>query len=223
MNTHLKNIFLGIGIILCFSCNKNFDEKISDEKVFSKIIAEFSDSSATERIQPKINTKLQLDLDCLYQENCRAENLDILFNRQGYSYTISDYTGTSHNDYYCHILNLFKNSVYENSYVLFYDKNDILRDTLQLKDKKMVLNVIFENNKRGIALGYFDDNDFNNVYFEITNLYILDNNIKLHKTSLETRIKNCPLPLDYLSEEYVGIEDFYNYGVKEQIKQTLSN
>lgn len=134
---------------------------------------------------------------------------------------IGEYSGTSKENFNCKILGLFRNNKHEKSYALFYDKNDVLRDTLNITNKDISLDILFENNKKGIALGNIKTTNIKDVYFKITDLYEIDkNNIKLKKNNLNRKIIKCGIPIGYLSEEYVGIEDYFNYGIQEKTIKT---
>ncbi|MFQ0973539.1 hypothetical protein [Gilliamella sp. CG35] len=72
------------------------------------------------------------------------------------------------------------------------------------------IDVRLENNKNGICLGTFDkENDF----FEIEKIYEVTKEIKLKPLSIETKILDCPIPADYNTEDIVGMEDYFKYGV----------
>lgn len=146
-----------------------------------------------------------------------SKKLDALFQKHNYTYLIGEYSGTSKEYFDCKIVGLFRNNKHEKSYALLYDKNAILRDTLNITNKDISLNVLFENNKKGIALGNVDTTNIKDVYFKITDLYELNSKtIKLNKVSINQKIMKCEIPIEYLSEEYAGIEDYFTYGVQEK-------
>lgn len=219
----IKKIFI-LCLFILISCKtevkKDFKGNSIKKETFQEVNNEDSFSQKEDNLN-KVNTdqfigkKLDIDLDCLSNDGCKSNTLDMLFKKENYDYFLGDYRGTSQEEYYCYVLGLFKNSEHKDTYVLFFDNNDILRDTLRTTDKKISLNVEFDDNQRGLALGYVDTKNLKNIYFEITNLYQIDNNIKLQEIGLNMKIKNCPLPLDYLSEEYVEIEEYFNYDVKK--------
>jgi len=215
----MKKIISLFIIFLIFSCKGKNQNEINIDSHRSQIIDTSSQMKKQTlfRIEDDlIDTRISLNLDCLYEENCKSTLLDTLFKEKDATYFIADYAGgTDCTDYYFHILSLFKSSKLKKVYLLLFDKDNFLRDTLSLSDKEVSLEVSFENNEKGIALGYIDDTNLHNVYFEITNFYKITNRIKFQSLKLDTKIKKCSLPLKFLSEEYVGIEDYFKYGVKK--------
>lgn len=171
-----------------------------------------------------IDTKLSIDKKYTSDDKFKSTSLNSLFNGNDYSYIIGEYSGTSKKNFHCNIVGLFKNNSFKNSYVLFLDNNDILRDTLNIKSKDISLDVVFENNKKGIALGNMNINEIKNSYFHITDLYELDDKkIKLKKIDLNTEILKCEVPIQYLTEEYVGIEYYFEFGVAKSFVSKNNN
>ena len=102
-------------------------------------------------------------------------------------------------------------------YLLIFGNNNILKDTLLIPNNEVYsLNVKFKNNKNGISLGFFDKNT---SYFKINKHFELDKNLKLKLLPINTQIVDCPLPVEFLSEENVGIENLYKYGTQKEIRR----
>lgn len=196
--------FLFIFLISCNGQDKKTDKLIVESKKNNFIGKEF--------IIDQYNYKNDL---------FNSKKLDELFKKHNYSYLIGEYSGMAKENFHCKIIGLFRNNKYENSYALFYDKNHVLRDTLKITDKDISLDILFENDRKGIALGNIDTTNIKDVYFKITDLYEIDkNNIKLKKINLNQKIIRCEIPVRYLSEEYVGMEDYFNYGIQEKTIKT---
>lgn len=171
-----------------------------------------------------IDTKINIDKQYLSEDKFQSKKLDALFGVKEYLYLEGEYSGVSFKNYYCKIIGLFKKDSYEKSYVLFFDNNDILRDTLNVGEKNISLDVLFESNKKGVALGEMDINNLKNTYFQITDLYELDDKkIKLKKIDLTTTILKCEIPIDYLTEEYVGMENYFHFGTEKTNKNHNQN
>lgn len=171
-----------------------------------------------------IDTKINIDKQYLSEDKFQSKKLDALFGVKEYLYLEGEYSGVSFNNFYCKIIGLFKKNSYEKSYVLFFDNNDILRDTLNVGEKNISLDVLFESNKKGVALGKMNINNLKNTYFQITDLYELDDKkIKLKKIDLTTTILKCEIPIEYLTEEYVGIEDYFHFGTEKINKNHNQN
>ncbi len=155
-----------------------------------------------------INRKFKIDL-LSYNEkdgSFKSKKLDSLFNYHNAKYFIPDISGTQTDNYYIKVININ----YKKIYLLIYDNNNFLRDTLLIpSDNVFSINAKLENNKNAICLGKFDKK---NSFFEIHEIYELSKNLKLKKVKDNTNIIHCPLPLEYLSEENVGIENYYKYG-----------
>ncbi|MDR2236628.1 MAG: hypothetical protein LBE92_10930 [Chryseobacterium sp.] len=148
------------------------------------------------------------------EDKFSSKNLDQLFNKKSYTYLIGEYSGTSKENFNCKIVGLFKNNVYEKSYALFFNGNNVLKDTLNITKKDISLDVTLENNKKGVALGSFDVSDMKDTYFKITDLYEVDGKtIKLKKININQKILKCEIPIDYISEEYEGLENYFHYGI----------
>ena len=161
-----------------------------------------------------IGQKFTIDQINQKEDKFSSKNLDKLFNKKDYTYLIGEYSGTSKENFNCKILGLFKNNVYEKSYALFFNGNSVLKDTLSITKKDISLDVTLENNKKGIALGNFDVSDIKDTYFKITDLYEIDNKtIKLKKLNINQKILKCEIPIDYISEEYEGLENYFHYGI----------
>ncbi|MCX8588650.1 MULTISPECIES: hypothetical protein [unclassified Gilliamella] len=139
----------------------------------------------------------------------KSKELDMLFNLNNEDYYLPDTFGLDAEFYYVRPI-CIKGNLKDN-YILLYDKNDILRDVLPVANKYVYsIDVRLENNKNGICLGTFDkENDF----FEIEKIYEVTKEIKLKPLSIETKILDCPIPADYNTEDIVGMEDYFKYGV----------
>ena len=139
----------------------------------------------------------------------KSKELDMLFNLNNEDYYLPDTFGLDAEFYYVRPI-CIKGNLKDN-YILLYDKNDILRDVLLVANKYVYsIDVRLENNKNGICLGTFDkENDF----FEIEKIYEFTKEIKLKPLSIETKILDCPIPADYNTEDIVGMEDYFKYGV----------
>lgn len=139
----------------------------------------------------------------------KSKELDMLFNLNNEDYYLPDTFGLDAEFYYVRPI-CIKGNLKDN-YILLYDKNDILRDVLLVANKYVYsIDVRLENNKNGICLGTFDkENDF----FEIEKIYEVTKEIKLKPLSIETKILDCPIPADYNTEDIVGMEDYFKYGV----------
>ena len=139
----------------------------------------------------------------------KSKELDMLFNLNNEDYYLPDTFGLDAEFYYVRPI-CIKGNLKDN-YILLYDKNDILRDVLPVANKYVYsIDVRLENNKNGICLGIFDEE---NAFFEIEKIYEVTKEIKLKPLSIETKILDCPLPADYNTEANVGIEDYFKYGV----------
>ncbi|KMQ69266.1 hypothetical protein ACM39_04000 [Chryseobacterium sp. FH2] len=159
-----------------------------------------------------INSKLVIDKESVGNNFYKSKNLDQLFNVKNCIYFEPDYVGTSFDNYYVKNIVIQNTSKIKTHYILIFDNKDILRDTLKIpKNRVYSLNVKFENNKNGIALGVFEKPI---SYFKIDKNLELNNNLKLQPLSLNTKIIDCPLPIEFLSEENVGIEEYYHYGIQ---------
>ena len=124
-----------------------------------------------------IGKELIIDKISSKENKFQSETLDKLFNKKNYTYLIGEYSGTSKENFDCKIIGLFSNNKYEKSYAIFSDKNEILRDTLNITNKDISLNVLFGNNKRGIALGKVDTTNFKRIINEIYTMLIIFNTI----------------------------------------------
>ena len=139
----------------------------------------------------------------------KSKELDMLFNLNNEDYYLPDTFGLDAEFYYVRPI-CIKGNLKDN-YILLYDKNDILRDVLLVANKYVYsIDVRLENNKNGICLGTFDEE---NVFFEIEKIYEVTKEIKLKPLSIETKILDCPIPADYNTEDIVGMEDYFKYGV----------
>lgn len=138
--------------------------------------------------------------------------LDELFAIDHGIYFEPDYTGTSFKEYYVTYIVPQDNKPDRPGYLLFFDSKDILRDTLHVPSGQMVaLNVVYEQQKKGIALGIFDPAT---SYFRIYRKLALSPGVKLTPLPLATRVESCPLPIELLSEEQVGLEAYFHYGTE---------
>lgn len=223
---NIERVILGICVFLvsCKTETKNSSNNDSFEikkEVVKELLINESlspmkvDSLGKTDMKQLIGKKLDIDLNCLSNDKCKSSILDVLFKKVNYSYILGDYAGTNQEQYYCYILGLFNNSEYEDSYMLLFDNNDILKDTLKITNKEISLNVLFEDNKKGVALGKIENKNFKDFYFEITDLYEINEDVQLIKRDLNTNVLQCPLPLKYQSEEFIGVEERFDYGVKK--------
>ena len=179
---YLINLFLAI-VLLC-SCNAQGNKYIDTKFVYKK----------------------QYDKNNDY---FKSKELDMLFNLNNEDYSLPDIFGLDAGIYYVQTIEIKDN--HKNYYILLYNENDILRDTLSISNKYVYsIDVRLENNKNGICLGIFDEE---NAFFEIEKIYEVTKEIKLKPLSIETKILDCPLPADYNTEANVGIEDYFKYGV----------
>jgi hypothetical protein len=173
--------------------------------------------------QDLLNTKLTIDRVDVKGDFYSSKNLDNLFSVEGYTYFEPDYTGTSFDDYYVKNIVVQDKSNKKYQYILFFDNKDILKDTLRVPANQIYsLNVLFENNKKGIALGSFDQKT---SYFKINKNFELDKNLKLKPLPVTTKIIECSIPIALLSEENVGLEDQFTFGTqkkKTEIKITIA-
>ena len=184
--TKIKNylISLFLAIFLPFSCNAYENQYIDTKFVYEE----------------------QYDRNNDY---FKSKELDKLFNLNNEDYLLPDTFGLDTEFYYVRPIEIKDN--HKNYYILLYDKNDILRDVLPVANKYVYsIDVRLENNKNGICLGIFDEE---NAFFEIEKIYEVTKEIKLKPLSIETKILDCPLPADYNTEANVGIEDYFKYGV----------
>lgn len=167
-------------------------------------------SQKNKYIDTKFDYKQEYDSN---REYFKSKELDRLFNLNNKKYFIPDIYGLNTDTYYIKPISIKDD--HEKSYILLYDKNDILRDTLSISNEySYSINVRLENNKKGICLGRFKEE---NTFFEIEKIYEVSNKIKLKPISIETRILYCPVPVEYISEENVGIEDYFKYGKNNNI------
>jgi hypothetical protein len=140
-----------------------------------------------------------------------SKELDKLFNLTNQKYFIPDIYGLDTDTYYIKPISIKNN--HQKSYILLYDKNNVLKDTLSIPHVySYSINVQLENNRNGICLGKFDEE---NTFFEIEKIYKVTNKVKLKPTSIDTKILDCPVPVEYISEENVGIEAHFKYGIKK--------
>lgn len=157
-----------------------------------------------------IDSKLIIDQENIENGFYKSKNLDQLFNIKNQTYFEPDYVGTSFEDYYVKNIIIKDGSNIKAHYLLLFDNEDILKDTLKIpKNQVYSLNVKFANHKNGISIGVFDEKTY---YFKIFKNFSIDKNLKTTPLSLNTEIIDCPLPIEYLSEENVGIEDYYHFG-----------
>ncbi|MCY1660794.1 hypothetical protein [Chryseobacterium sp. SL1] len=162
--------------------------------------------------QDHINTKFTVDKENIKDDSYSSKNLDNLFAAKGNTYFEPDYTGTSFDDYYVKNIVVKDQKGKKSNYLLFFDNKDILKDTLRIADDKMYsLNVIFDSNRKGIAVGTFDAKQ---SYFKIEKNFELDKNLKLKPIPVSSKIEKCPLPVQLLSEENVGLEEHFTFGTQ---------
>lgn len=84
-----------------------------------------------------------------------------------------------------------------------------ISDTLRVnKGNDFAVNLLLENNRKGIAVGNFNQNS---DFFEIKELYEISKDGKKKKLDLETTVLDCPAPTDYNSDEDSGN---YQFGTK---------
>ncbi|WP_333852017.1 hypothetical protein [Epilithonimonas sp.] len=165
------------------------------------------------RSQNIIDSKLIIDQENIENDLYKSKNLDQLFNIKNQTYFEPDYVGSSFENYYVKNIIIKDGSNIKSHYLLLFDKEDILKDTLKIpKNQVYSLNVKFANHKNGISTGIFDEKT---SYFRILKNFEINKKQKLIPLSLKTKIIDCPLPIEYLSEENVGIEDSYNFGINE--------
>lgn len=113
-----KNNFFCFGNTVFFSCKGQDKDKVATIEDNHLIGKEF--------IIDQYNYKNDL---------FNSKKLDALFKKDNYSNLIGEYSGTSKENFDCKIIGLFRNNRHEKSNALFYDKNEILRDTLKLPIK----------------------------------------------------------------------------------------
>lgn len=184
--TKIKNylISLFLAIFLPFSCNAYENQYIDTKFVYEE----------------------------QYEQNnyyFKSKELDKLFHLHNEVYFLPDTFGLDTEFYYVRPIGIKGNL--KDSYILLYDKNDILRDVLPVANKYVYsIDVRLENNKNGICLGTFDEE---NVFFEIEKIYEVTKEIKLKLLPIETKILDCPIPADYNTEDNIGMEDYFKYGV----------
>jgi hypothetical protein len=168
--------------------------------------------------QDLINTKFTIDKNNIKDDSYSSKNLDNLFAVDGYTYFEPDYSGGAFEDYAVKNVVVQDKAGKKSNYLLFFDNNDILKDTLNVPlDGMYSLNVLFENSKRGISLGTFDQKT---SYFKINKNIELDKNLKLKPLPIATKIIECPIPVALLSEENVGLEDHFTFGTQTQKPET---
>ncbi|WP_419868506.1 hypothetical protein [Chryseobacterium sp. CT-SW4] len=164
--------------------------------------------------QDLINTKFIIDKKFTAGDMYASKKLDQLFNVSGYSYFEPDYVGTSFESYYVKNIVIQDKSKNKSSYLLFFDNNDLLKDTLHIKkDQLYSLNVEFGNGRKGISVGSFNEV---NSYFKINKNFELTSNLKLKPISINTEIIKCPLPVELLTEENIDLEDHFTFGINSQ-------
>lgn len=159
-----------------------------------------------------IDTKFKIDKEKYnsIDGTFKSENLDNLLSVKDGKYYISEVSGTKTKNYYITPVTIVNGK----SYLLIYNNQSILTDTLLIPKKNVFsINVEFENKKNGICIGIFNDEE---SFFKINSIYELSLKNKINKLSINTKIIKCPLPLDYLSEENLGIEEYYKYGIKKK-------
>ena len=164
-----------------------------------------------------IDTKFTLDKKYTDKDKYfyKSKALDGLFNLKEKIYFEGDGVGTVQKDYHFKMIGVFENeNKRDKSYLLLFDNNDILRDSLLLKDEDVSLDVLFANNKQGIALGMMD---IEKAYYKISDLYEINKKtFKLKKIDLLTRIETCSIPIEYLTEEYASLDLFFSFGIKDK-------
>ncbi|WP_370901147.1 hypothetical protein [Chryseobacterium gossypii] len=166
-----------------------------------------------------INTEFVIDKQNVEDGFYNSKNLDALLKIKGGRYFEPDYTGTSFDNYY--VRNIVNDRSDKKNILLFFDKKNILRDTIQIPFHQVYsLNVIFGDNKNGIAIGMFDKK---NNYFKINKSFALDKGLKLRPLPIDTKIIHCPIPVDLLSEENLGLEEYFTFGIQSQEEKKTSD
>jgi len=170
--------------------------------------------------QDLINSKFTIDKSSVKEDSYLSKNLDQLFKADGLTYFEPDYSGTAFENYYVKNIVIQNKSNRKSNYLLFFNKNNILTDTLKIPENHIYsLNVDFDNDKKGVAVGIFD---LHKSYFKITNKFELNKNLKIKPLSINTKINHCPIPVELLSEENVGLEEHFTFGIENQ-KQVKVN
>ncbi|MCW3161467.1 hypothetical protein [Chryseobacterium oryctis] len=169
--------------------------------------------------QGLIDKKLEIDKEIVNEEFYHSKTLNDLFHIQDATYFEPDYVGTSFPDYNVKDIVVHERSGNKKYYLLFFDKNNFLRDTLQVKENEIYsLNVIFSNNRKGLSVGNYNEN---NSYFKIIKNFELDKNIKVKSIPIDTKIINCPIPIELLSEENLDLENTFKFGIKDFSKSFI--
>ena len=190
--------------------------------VYIFIITFFS-CKGQEKQDNLIDTKVNIDKLLFDDYIYKSSVLDRLFKQTHGLYIEGEKNGAMETEEFnCLIISILNNKKQPiKTYALFFDKKDVLRDTLSIANKDMSLKVSLENNKKGIALG---EMDLKKSYFKITNLYEISSKlIKLKKNNLATKILKCEIPINYLTEEYIGLEDYFDFGITNKINNKPVN
>lgn len=211
----MKALFIifvaALGLVGCDNCQREGQQEVKTQSDTLQIavIPQKKVSKAA------IGAKLELP-PCIYYDDCKSPYLDTLFHKRDRTYLLSEDNGTNFDDYNFYIINVFHNHKPECGYILLLDNENILRDTLQFKNEDISLDVVYKNAHKGLALGLLNDKDLYNVYFRITNLYEITEELKIKSLALNTPILECQIPLKLLTEEYVGVEDYFSYGIDKR-------
>lgn len=164
--------------------------------------------------QDLLNSKFTIDKNNDKGGFFNSKNLDDLFAVKGYTYFEPDYTGTVFDDYYVKNIVVQDEKGKKSNYLLFFDHKDILKDTLKVPANQIYsLNVSFENNKKGLSFGTFDQKT---SYFKISKNFELNKNLKILPLPITVKITEFPIPVELLSEENVGLEDHFTFGTQNQ-------
>lgn len=94
---------------------------------------------------------------------------------------------------------------------LFITQNNILKDTLKINKnfEYSICQLDKQNTKNGLAIGKYKING-KREYFEIHQLFQIDNEGKIRKMKISTIIFDCPAPTDYIKDEE---PDSYTFGI----------
>ncbi len=155
----------------------------------------------------KSQLKHEIPVEKTQKQDKPSDSVGFLIDEE---YTVADYNGMQFPDYYFKVVS-YNKYMPNNHYLLLYDLNNNISDTLNITDKDVSVNVTFKNNTSGVALGTVQAEDLNNIRFNITDLYEIKNLKFKQLTTQNPEIKNCEIPIQFQSEEYAGIEDYFTY------------
>ncbi|GEM_PF-2074437 len=211
----MKALFItllaALGFVGCNNCQRQGQQEVKTQSDTLQVAT----TPQKKVSKAAIGVKLELP-PCIYHDDCKSPYLDILFHKRDRTYLLSEDNGTNFDDYNFYVITVFHKRKYECVYILLLDNERVLRDTLQFKKEDISLDVIYKNNHKGLALGLLNDRDLYNVYFRITNLYEITEELKIKPLALNTPIQKCQVPLKLLTEEYVGVEEYFSYGIHKR-------